>query len=220
MSNYPARVFQGIKIKTCSKALFPFLSVLVFLGSATVGFSQRAGGPPAALPGPGMRERNRVMDDYDRDINRMKNDAKVAKERRRSLFPQINEDFQRIQVIHNEIVRMLKAEKGFDYDKLADLTADMKRRSARLRSNLALPEPEKTEVQATHSNAIDDSHVKKTVVQLHDLVVSFVANPIFKNLGVVDAKVIDDASENLNHIITVSDDIKRAAEILSKSAHK
>jgi hypothetical protein len=220
MSNYPAKVFEGVKLKTCWTVLFPFLCVLVFFGSATVGFSQQAGGPPTALPGPAMRERNRAMDDYDRTINRMKNDAKVANERRRNLFPQINEDFQRIQVIHNEIVRMLKPEKGFDYDRLAELTSDMKRRSARLRSNLALPEPEKSEGQATHSNVIDDSHVKKTVVQLHDLVVSFVANPIFKNLGVVDAKVIDDASENLNHIIAVSDDIKRAAEILSKSAHK
>ena len=218
MSNY-ARVFQGIKIKSCSKALFPFLSMLVFFGSATVGLSQQAGGPPVALPGPAMRERNRVMDDYDRDINRMKNDAKVAKERRRSLFPQINEDFQRIQVIHNEIVRMLKPEKGFDYGKLADLTTDMKRRSTRLRSNLALPEPDKTEVRATDTT-IDDGHVKKTVVQLHDLVVSFVANPIFKNLGVVDAKVINDASDTLNRIIVVSEEIKRASESLSKSAHK
>jgi hypothetical protein len=194
--------------------------LLVFFGSATVGFSQQAGGPPTALPGPAMRERNRVMDDYDRDINRMKNDAKVAKERRRSLFPQINEDFQRIQVIHNEIVRMFKAEKGFDYDKLAELTTDMKRRTARLRSNLALPEPEKTQSPATHSDTIDDGHVKRTVVELHDLIVSFVANPIFKNLGVVDAKVINEASDNLNDIIAVSDDIKRAAETLSKTAHK
>jgi hypothetical protein len=219
MSNY-ASVFQGIKVTNCSTVLFSNLFLLVIFGSATVGVSQQAGGPPTALPGPAMRERNRAMDDYDRTINRMKNDAKVANERRRNLFPQINEDFQRIQVIHNEIVRMLKPEKGFDYNRLAELTTDMKRRSARLRSNLALPEPEKTEVQATHSEGVDDGHVRKTVVQLHDLVVSFVANPIFKNLGVVDAKVINEASDNLNHIIVVSDEIKRDAETLIKSARK
>ena len=60
------------------------------------------------LPGPAARENNRSMDEYDRTLNRMKNDAKAATERRRNLFPQINEDFQRIQVIHNEMVRMLQ----------------------------------------------------------------------------------------------------------------
>src|ERR1041385_7765723 len=59
-------------------------------------------------PGPDARENNRSMDEYDRALNRMKNDARAASERRRSLFPQINEDFQRLQVIHNEIVRMLQ----------------------------------------------------------------------------------------------------------------
>jgi len=55
-------------------------------------------------------------------------------------------------------------------------------------------------------------------VDLHDLIVSFVGNEIFKNLGVVDAKVIDAASQNLDSIITVSEEIKREAKILGKSA--
>jgi len=160
------------------------------------------------------------MDDHDRDINRMKNDARTTNEHRRNLFPQINEDFQRIQVIHNEIVRLLQSDKGLNYDRLAALTDDMKKRSARLRENLALPEREKTDTQAAHSETIDESHVKKTIVALHDLVVEFVANPIFKNLGVVDAKVIDDARENLDNIIDVSDEIKREAKMLGKSASK
>jgi len=158
------------------------------------------------------------MDDYDRTINRMKNDAKAANERRRSLFPQINEDFQRIQVVHNEIVRMLKPENALNYDHLADLTGELKKRTARLRDNLALPEPEKTESQPFHHDAIDESHIRQSIADLHDLIVSFVGNEIFKNLGVVDAKVIDDASKNLESIINVSDEIKREAKILGKSA--
>ena len=100
------------------------------------------------------------------------------------------------------------------------LTEDMKKRSVRLRENLALPEPEKSEEKPAHAEAIDDSHLKKNIVALHDLVVSFVANPLFKNLGVVDAKVIDDATENLNNIIECSDEIKREAKSLGKSAKK
>jgi hypothetical protein len=169
-------------------------------------------------PGPAARENNRSMDEYDRTLNRMKNDARAAGERRRNLFPQINEDFQRIQVIHNEIVRMLQADKGLNYDRLAELTGDMKKRGLRLRENLALPEPGKTDEPSTHSEAIDETHIKKTIADLHDLIVSFVANPIFKNLGVVDAKVVDTATENLDSIIDLSDEIKREAKLLGRSA--
>jgi len=164
------------------------------------------------------RENNRTLDEYDRTLNVMKNDAKAARERRRSLFPQINEDFQRIQVIHNEIVRMLQPDKGLNYDRLADLTNDIKKRSERLRENLALPQPEKTDTPPTRSEAIDEAHLKKTIADLHDVIVSFVANPIFKNLGVVDAKVVDAAGDNLNDIIDLSEEIKREAKLLGKTA--
>src|SRR6185369_6467083 len=114
------------------------------LGFAEITKSQT---PGSTYPGPAARENNRSMDDYDRAINRMKNDAKAVNERRQNLFPQINEDFQQIQIIHNEIVRMLKPDKTLDYERLTDLTGDMKKRSVRLRENLALPDPEKSVAQ-------------------------------------------------------------------------
>ena len=204
------RVLQGFDISARSRAVFLPLVLLTIFGSADVALSQ------GGFPGPAQRERNRAMDEHDRAINRMKNDAKAVNERRKNLFPQINEDFQRIQVIHNEMVRMLQPGKSFDYDRLADLSDDMKRRSARLRSNLALAEPEKGAAQRTHADTLDESHLKKDIGDLHDLIVSFVANPIFKNLGVVDSKIIDSASENLDEIIGKSDEIKKEAKTLGK----
>ena len=192
------------------------LLILSILASAVTTKSQGA----ANLPGPAIREGNRAMDDYDRAISRMKNDAKAARERRQNLFPQINEDFQRIQVIHNEIVRMLQPEKALDYGRLADLTEDMKKRGTRLRTNLALPEPDKSRSEPSQPETVDDAHMKEIIAQLHERVVSFVASPIFKNLGVVDAKVVDSATKDLDSIIDVSSEIKREAKLLSKSARK
>ncbi|HEY0364888.1 MAG TPA: hypothetical protein VGC73_00350 [Pyrinomonadaceae bacterium] len=199
--------------KIANRSTVLLFALLTIAGSAVTAKSQ-----PRGYPGPAAREGNRTMDEYDRALNRMKNDAKAASERRKSLFPQINEDFQRIQVIHNEIVRMLQPDKELNYGRLVDLTGDMKKRGARLRENLALPEPDKTEAPHTNSEAVDDTHLKKTIADLHDLVVSFVANPIFKNLGVVDAKAIDTATENLDAIIDVSEEIKREAKLVGKSA--
>src|SRR5687767_15449712 len=44
------------------------------------------------LPGPAARDGSRAADDYDRTINRMRNDAKAARARRRNLFPQIRSE--------------------------------------------------------------------------------------------------------------------------------
>ena len=210
-------MLQDSKFLKNSNVVFLLFAFLCILISTNVTRSQTRG---TNLPGPGVREGNRSMDDYDRAINRMKNDAKAANERRRNLFPQINEDFQRLQVIHNEIVRMLQPEKVLNYDRLAELTDDMKKRGSRLRENLALPESEKTETPPDHPEPIDETHIKDRVFALHDVIAGFVANPIFKNLGVVDAKEIYSASGQLDSIINLSDEIKREAKALNKSAKK
>ncbi|HEU0252365.1 MAG TPA: hypothetical protein VFR12_04985 [Pyrinomonadaceae bacterium] len=211
MCNWRNRDLQGFNVTNCVKVVGGLLVLLTVFGSADVVNCQ------TRVPGTGIRDGNRAMDEYDRTINRMKNDAKAVNARRRSLFPQINEDFQRIQVIHNEIVRMLKPDNGFNYDRLAELSDDLKRRTNRLRTNLALPEPEKAETEGTHSEAIDDAHMKDNIAELHDLIVSFVANPIFKNLGVVDSNEIYSASDNLTKIVGISDEIKKEAKLLGKT---
>ena len=210
-------MLQDPKILKNSNVVFLLFTFLCILISTHVTRSQTRTVNP---PGPGIREGNRSMDDYDRAINRMKNDAKAANERRRNLFPQIDEDFQRIQVIHNEIVRMLQPQKVLNYDRLAELTDDMRKRSSRLRDNLALPESDKVETPPDHPDPIDETHIKDHVFALHDVIAGFVSNPIFKNLGVVDAKEIYSASDQLDDIIKLSDEIKREAKVLSKVARK
>src|SRR5437773_9005993 len=112
MSSYRAEPAGTVVIAT----LASFIALVVTIGlafssaRATSPLTQQrgAGAPAPVLPGPAARESNRQMDDYDRELNRLRNDAKAAEtnaasaaaERRRNLFPQINEDFQRIQVIH------------------------------------------------------------------------------------------------------------------------
>ena len=55
---------------------------------------------------------------------------------------------------------------------------------------------------------------------LHDLIVSFVTNPLFKNLGLVDAKLVTKASGDLRDIIQLSENIKKVAETLNKTRKK
>ena len=215
MSNW-----RNNKLQVLRPGIFTDFHVLLlaFITILTLASLSKAQSSTGSFPGPAAREGNRSMDDYDRTINRMKNDAKATNERRRNLFPQIDEDFKRIQVIHNELARMIQPGKVLNYVRLAELTDDMKKRSSRLRENLALPEPEETQSQHTHNEPVAAGDVEENIFVLHDVVVRFVANPIFKNLGVVDAKVIESASEDLHDIIRISEEIKREAKILSKSS--
>lgn len=212
MSHWRIKILQDLKLSNCTAVVCLLLALVTILTVSNISKAQTT-----QYPGPAARENNRSMDDYDRTINRMKNDAKATNERRRNLFPQINEDFQRIQVIHNEIARMVQPDKVLNYGRLVELTDDMKKRSSRLRENLALPEAEVNQSQRTHDEPIAENDVKENILALHNVVVSFVANPIFKNLGVVDAKVIDSASESLHDIISLSEEIKKEAKSLSKS---
>jgi len=160
------------------------------------------------------------MDEYDRELERLRKGSTVSNKRRLNLFPQINEDFQRIQVIHNELVRMLKTEKSLTYSRVIELAGDMKKRSARLRTNLALPEPEDEVEVVAGTTTVDEKHVRDSLIQLHDVIVSFVGNPIFKNLALLDAKAVERASGDLRQIVRLSDNVKKSAETLSKTAKK
>lgn len=222
-----------------SKRISNALLTIFLIPAATTFAQQRGGGAaPQPLPGSVVRERTRTMDDYDRTLNLLKNDAKAraaAAEHRRNNFPQINEDFQRIQVIHNEIVRMVRAVDGLDYAHLKELSGEMKSRSNRLKTNLGLPDFEKVEQPAGEKATTSSSQsaksttpdspvephkdrVKESIVSMHQLVASFVANPIFKNLGVVDARFVAQASSDLKEIIHLSDEIKKSADAASKAA--
>ncbi len=199
---------------------------LVGLGLTSAGtiVAQQTGPAPAAMPGAAIRERSRQMDEYDREIDRLRNDAKAPNERRKNLFPQINEDFQKIQVIHNEMVRLVQGVNSMKYDRLIELTAELKKRGNRLRTNLALPNENESDQSLEKSSnnpmTVSDAGVKKSVVTLHDVIVSFVSNPLFKNLGLLDAKSVSRASGDLRDIILLSDNIKKYAVTLDKIAKK
>jgi len=197
-----------------------FWSAILFVLIVSTGVSAQQSGSPPVYPGPAVRERNRQMDEYDRELERLRKGASVSNDRRLNLFPQINDDFQRIQVIHNELVKMLKTDKSLNYSRVSELSGEMKKRSGRLRTNLALPDPENEVEVVAGTTTVDDKHVRASLIELHDVIVSFVGNPIFKNLALLDAKAVEKASGDLRQIVRLSDNIKKSAETLNKTAKK
>src|SRR5215213_619932 len=59
----------------------------------------------------------------------------------RRILEEINEDFQRIQVINDNIFGMVKANSAFNYKSITELTGELRKRARRFKDNANLPPP-------------------------------------------------------------------------------
>lgn len=213
MSSCP--VILSTKIRK-SSALIMGISIAIVQTISSSTMAQQRGAASGVLPRTIVRERSRSMDEYDRELDRLKVAELVSSARRRSLLRQINEDFHGIQVVHDEFIVMIRSREALKYERLIELSAEMKKRSKRLRENLSLPNPEGEKENIIATANPSDAEVKESIFSLHDAVVSFVTNPIFQHLGLLDVDAVNRASDDLKVMILQSERIKNAAEALRR----
>jgi hypothetical protein len=166
---------------------------------------------------PSIREREIIMGEMEREA------AKPAGEKRPELpLEQIAEDFERIQVVHNRMMGAVMRTESPDYGLISAATAEVRKRAARLRSNLQLPEPDKKEAGKgpEYRRPEDAAQMKAALLRLDRALMSFVKNPAFKNPDVVDAADGAKARRDLEEVIELSRLIGKDAERLSKGAGK
>lgn len=179
-----------------------------------------AGTGPAPAPqthGPSIRERQLVMAEMEKEA------AKPSDERKPVLpLEQIAEDFERIQAVNNRMMAAVMRTESPDYRLVSDSTAEIRKRAARLKSNLPLPEPEeKGDGKATeYKSPADVAQLKAALLRLDGALMSFVKSPVFKNPDVVNADAAARARRDLEEVIELSRLLNKDAERLSKTAGK
>ena len=131
---------------------------------------------------------------------------------------QINEDFARIQIVNNALARALAAGEDLDPQLVAQAASEIKRRAGRLKNNLILPET--AEARPRASEVIEPGQLKAALVALDRLVVSFVSNPGFQSVKVVDPQWPARARRDLDEIIELSGRVKKSSEQLYRAAQK
>ncbi|HEY0080963.1 MAG TPA: hypothetical protein VGB73_20330 [Pyrinomonadaceae bacterium] len=142
------------------------------------------------------------------------------------LVAQITEDYERIQVLNNELRRAAaNAAAALDYKRVSTASAEVRKRASRLRENLSFPEPEESDAADTKAQkpevVFDAAQMKASLSKLDELIVGFVNNPVFQSSpSVVDAEQATKAGRALRDIIALSADIKRSADRLSRSQDK
>lgn len=133
---------------------------------------------------------------------------------------QIAEDYQRIQLINNRMMSGAMSRPVPNFKDIAEATAEIGRRANRLKDNLRLPAPEKSEsAKAILPLRVNDAaQMKAALLDLDRSIMSFIKNPIFKNTGVVDLEEATKANCDLVTIINSSQLLSKEARKLSKSA--
>lgn len=131
-----------------------------------------------------------------------------------AIIAQVKEDFERIQVVRNELVRATAANNAPDYKSISDATGEIKKRSSRLKNNLALVDPEGEKQSQKSGGDLDREQMKDALVMLCHRIESFVKSPVFETPGVVDVEVSAKANRDLENMIELSSNIRKSAQRL------
>ena len=131
-------------------------------------------------------------------------------------IPKIKDDFERLQLINNELMIAVFAKNVLDPKQIGKATSDIAKRATRLMSNLAYPKPD--EEEKTVNNNDDKNDIRLALSKLDTAVMSVVNNPIFQiDRQVVNTQLAMKVTKDLTTVVRLSDTIRRQAQDLEKA---
>ena len=130
---------------------------------------------------------------------------------------QLQEDFAQLQVANKSMLRAVLVNNTIEPGFISKSASAIHKRATRLNTNLALPEPEGNSQISTAE--LEAQQLKPSVVKLGRLIFSFIDNPFFKEVSVVDTQQTAKARRDLEDIIQLSELIKKNSERLRKTRH-
>jgi hypothetical protein len=131
--------------------------------------------------------------------------------RARAIMDQVNEDFQHLLQLHNQIVRAVSSDDSLDYQFVWNATGEIKKRASRLQSTLGLRKPETLPASREVSD-LQAIPTKDDLILLCRKIESFIKNPIVDTPGTVDAQQLERARNDLESVVQLSGVIKKRAE--------
>ena len=125
-----------------------------------------------------------------------------------SLYAQIREDFTRLQLVNNEMMRTVFDRGNVDLKLIAATTAEINKRAVRLSDALVLPRLDDEAKNQKPDDPGNDSGLHAGLLALDRCIMSFITNPLFKQPNVVDAQLASKARRDLDLIIHLSKQLK------------
>src|SRR5206468_148124 len=105
-----------------------------------------------------------------------------------------------------------------DLELVSKSAGEIRKRSRRLKTNLALPRPETPPAERWEITVEATSdRLRLSLSDLSNLINEFVSNPMFEQSKLVDAQLSAKARQDIEAIIELSHQIKRSSERLKAS---
>jgi hypothetical protein len=218
------RLAQEVSVKNNQRTLIisaAALGFVIFL-PLSMNAQSRPNPPSRNSPVPSSSDTMREMLEREMKIRKLEMDRESDKRSKvevsKETVKQVNDDFTRIQEINVEMMRDYSEGKPPDYPHIAAAMSEIKKRASRLRTNLILPSGDDISGEHVGSASTPKHSGRSPLLDLNDLIFSFVTNPIFKNENTIDLELGARAKRDLAGIVDLSDRISRSAEKLSKTA--
>jgi hypothetical protein len=193
-------------------AVVSFASALLFPAAARA----QVGPPPGAIGDKNLRDEADPTRARSVEMERVKRDADKPEDKAAPSFPQIMEDFERIQIINSDVLQAGAPGSAPDYRRISEAASEIKKRAARLSSNLFPPETEK-QSKGKNEEAEEPQDLKSLLSAVDGAIISFVNNPIFQNTKVVNPEDSAKARRDLDKVIKLSTRISKEADKLKKA---
>ena len=138
-----------------------------------------------------------------------------AEHERRMALLQIRIDFLRIQIVNDDLQAESRAVQP-DLKAIAESASEITKSAERLKGNLALPGIKTGQRSPDLRVEIGVEQLRVALSVLSNSIGSFVENPVFEHVGVIDATLSTQALRDLTKIIDVSKQVKRGSEKLKR----
>lgn len=152
------------------------------------------------------------------ELERMKREAdkRPASDNAAPRFPEIKEDFERIQNLGSDVLELMHVKTLPDYAVVLEFVSEINHRAARLKSNLFSAEPEQNEKAKNKQQTVELSDITTLLKALDKSINSFAHNSVFQNTNLVNSQDSLDAQKDLETVIKISYSIKEKAKKLAK----
>ena len=155
-----------------------------------------------------------------RDLDKLKGKQPAKSPGARPAYNEVAEEFKQLQLVNYSLAGVTDPKVALDYARVKKESAEVRKRAARLKEYLSLPEAEAGGKPDGAAEIQTPEALRAAVRQLDALVNSFAWNPVFQKPDVVDLEQSTKAGRDLAGIISLSERIRRSADELGKSLAK
>ncbi len=143
---------------------------------------------------------------------------KESESARVNRFKRIKDDFRDLQSLNNKMMADAWLQDTLDYSSIGDMVSKIRSKANDLKDGLSLPESEKPQTALKAPAVTTVRQFREELLLLDKTIMRFVTNPVFQAINAVDVNQAKKASEDLEHVLLLTVDLKQNAQKLRKSA--